>query len=138
MPEEIIVESWREKTASSEALTPSRKRSLISREACLSAMSRTISPRDAQLVGDGLLGVGLDFSPGLDPGEVHGLEDVGAHLAAPYAAASDPAPSRRRSSSGVDERASASFWVILPARTSVASEASIVCMPDAELVCRTE
>ena len=48
------------------------------------------------------------------------------------------APSRRPSSSGVDERASASLRVILPWRTSVASEASIVCMPVAELVCSTE
>ncbi len=46
MPEEIIVASWRANTASSEALTLSKKVRLISREACLSAMSRTISPRD--------------------------------------------------------------------------------------------
>ena len=45
MPEEIIVDSWREKIASSEALTLFRKPSSISREACLSPMSRTISPR---------------------------------------------------------------------------------------------
>ena len=45
MPEEIIVESWREKTASSVALTRFMNASSISREECLSAMSRTISPR---------------------------------------------------------------------------------------------
>ncbi len=45
IPEEIIVASWRENTASSAALTRFRKPSSISREACLSAMSRTISPR---------------------------------------------------------------------------------------------
>ena len=46
MPEVIIVESWREKTARSAALTLLRKLSSISREVCLSAISRTISPRD--------------------------------------------------------------------------------------------
>ena len=45
MPEEIIVESWREKIASSVALTLFRNAISISREECLSAMSRTISPR---------------------------------------------------------------------------------------------
>ncbi len=45
IPEEIIVESWREKTASSFALTRFRNDSSISFEECLSAMSRTISPR---------------------------------------------------------------------------------------------
>ena len=95
-------------------------------------------PARLQLVGDRLLGVGLDLPVGLDAGEVDRFEDIGAHPPAPYAAASDPAPSRRPSSSGVAERASASFWVILPSRTSVASEVSIVCMPCAELVCRTE
>ncbi len=45
MPEVIIVASWREKTARSAALTLSMKASLISLEACLSAISRTISPR---------------------------------------------------------------------------------------------
>ena len=46
IPEEIIVESWREKIARSLALTRFRNCSSISREACLSVMSRTISPRD--------------------------------------------------------------------------------------------
>src|SRR5271157_4973451 len=46
IPEEIIVESWREKTASSAGLTRFRKDSSISREVCLSVTSRTISPRD--------------------------------------------------------------------------------------------
>ncbi len=45
IPEEIIVESWREKIASSFALTRLVKPSSIWREECLSAMSRTISPR---------------------------------------------------------------------------------------------
>src|SRR6267378_2796106 len=45
MPELIIVESWREKIASSDALTRLRKPSSISRELLLAAMSRTISPR---------------------------------------------------------------------------------------------
>src|ERR1019366_1406686 len=45
MPEEIIVESWRAKTASSVALTRFMNASSISREECLSAMSRTIRPR---------------------------------------------------------------------------------------------
>ncbi len=45
IPELIIVESWRAKIASSEALTDFRKPSSISREARLSAMSSTISPR---------------------------------------------------------------------------------------------
>ncbi len=45
MPEEIIVASWREKTASSEAFTVFMNARSISREACLSATSRTISPR---------------------------------------------------------------------------------------------
>ena len=45
MPEEIIVDSWREKTARSLALTRFMKASSISFEECLSLMSRTISPR---------------------------------------------------------------------------------------------
>ncbi len=45
MPEEIIVASWREKTASSETFTVFVNAKLSSREACLSATSRTISPR---------------------------------------------------------------------------------------------
>ena len=46
MPELIIVASWRAKTASSAAVTRFMKDSSISRELCLSAMSRTIRPRD--------------------------------------------------------------------------------------------
>ena len=46
IPEEIIVASWRANTASSVALTLSKKVRLISREECLSAMSSTTSPRD--------------------------------------------------------------------------------------------
>ena len=98
-------------------------------------------PALLELVGDRLLGVGLDLAAGLAAGEVDCLEDVRAHgdpTRLPYAAASVFAPSRRLSSSGVEERASASFWVILPWRTSVDSEVSIVCMPAAELVCSTE
>ena len=45
MPEEIIVESWREKTARSAAFTLFMNPNWISLEACLSAISRTISPR---------------------------------------------------------------------------------------------
>ena len=44
MPEEIIVESCLAKTASSATLTVFINASSISREACLSAMSSTISP----------------------------------------------------------------------------------------------
>ena len=91
-----------------------------------------------QLVGGALLGLGLDFTLGLGPGEVDSFEDVRAHARGPYAAASDGAPSRRPSSSGEPERDSASLRVILPARTSVASDVSIVCIPAAELVCSTE
>jgi len=45
MPAVIIVESWREKMASSLALTRFMKASSISRELCLSLMSSTIRPR---------------------------------------------------------------------------------------------
>ncbi len=45
IPDEIMVESWREKIARSFALTRFMNESSISREECLSEMSRTISPR---------------------------------------------------------------------------------------------
>src|SRR5215217_4563265 len=46
MPELTIVASWRVMIVRSCGLTRSRKGSLISFEACLSEMSRTMSPRD--------------------------------------------------------------------------------------------
>src|SRR3712207_3127508 len=87
-----------------------------------------------QLVGDGLLALRVALARRLTAGEVDRLEGVGRA----HAAISPPVPSRRRSSSGVDERVSASFCVILPCRTSVASAASIVCMPDEDPVCMAE
>jgi len=45
MPEEIIVESWREKIARSFAPTRFMNANSISFEECLSEMSRTIRPR---------------------------------------------------------------------------------------------
>ncbi len=46
MPELTIVESWRVMIVRSAALMPANRSMLISRELCLSEMSRTISPRD--------------------------------------------------------------------------------------------
>ncbi len=45
MPEEIIVESWRAKIASSVGLTLFMNEISMFFDECLSAMSRTISPR---------------------------------------------------------------------------------------------
>ena len=66
MPELTIVESWRAMTVRSVGLDALERSSrLISFDSRLSAMSRTISPRALQLVGDRLLGVGLDLAGGL-------------------------------------------------------------------------
>ena len=129
MPEEIIVESWREKIARSLALTRLQEAELDLARGVLVGDVEDDQPALLELVGDRLLGLGLDLAAGLAAGEVDRLEDVGAHVVVPRPPPATVRPSRRLSSSGVDERASASFWVILPWRTSVASEASIVCMP---------
>ena len=137
IPEEIIVESWREKIASSVAFTRFMKANSISREPCLSEMSRTIRPRDLSWSETACLDSASTSPLGFAAREVEGLEDVRAHGCA-YAAASEGAPSSRLSSSGVEERCSAIFWPILPSRTSPASAVSIVCIPTLAPVCRTE
>ena len=84
--------------------------------------------------------VSFELPARLDAGEVDRPEDIGAHRPLPYAACISRvlAPSRRFSSSAVVERDSASLCEIKPSRTSVASDASMVCIPAAELVCSTE
>ena len=52
---------------------------LSSFERYLWAMSTTTQPALLELLGDGLLGVRLYLALGLDPGEVHRLEDIGGH-----------------------------------------------------------
>ena len=79
IPEEIIVASWREKTASSEALTDFRKDELDLARGVLVGDVQDDQPALLELIGDRLLGVGLQLAARLDAGEVHGLEDVGAH-----------------------------------------------------------
>ncbi len=136
IPEEIIVESWREKIASSFALTRFMKESSISFEPRLLLMSRTISPRALSWSETACLDSASTSPRALPPARSIALKTK--VLIVGYAAAREGAPSSRRSSSGVPERASASFWLILPSRTSCVSEASIVCMPEEEPVCRTE
>ncbi len=132
MPELTIVESWRVMTVRSADLIRLTKSMLISLRRVLVGDVQDDQPALLELVGDRLLAVGLDLAGRLRAGEVHRLEDVGRHRAlATPPCPMPPWPSRRRSSSGVEERDSARRWVILPARTRAASAASIVCMPTA-------
>ena len=135
MPLEIIVASWRVMIEMSPSFTRLNHGSSMSLfDLPLVGDVEDDEALGLELVGDGLLGLGVDLAVGLAPADVDGLEDVRAH----HMLANESAPSRRRSSSGVDERASASCWVILPERTSVASAASIVCMPSLPPVCSDE
>src|SRR5204862_6562542 len=104
-----------------------------------------------ELIGDGLHVLGVDLAAGGDAREVNRAEDGVGHDLGPASEISDGAahrpvhtawtaggppfppaaspPIRRRSSSGLVARCSASWRVILPERTSAASAESIVCMP---------
>ena len=128
MPEDTIVESWRDMTARSCSLTRCRKSSLISLELCLSEISRTTMPRDLSWSATACLDSASTSPRARAPAMSMALNTYVLIARLSYAAR-EVAPSRRRSSAGVDERDSASRWLILPARTSAASAASIVCMP---------
>ena len=65
MPEVIIVASWRVMTARSSALTRLKKPSLICRDAVLVLDVEDDQPARLELVGDGLLVLGLDLAAGL-------------------------------------------------------------------------
>ena len=144
MPEVTIVASWREATARSFGLTRAKSSTLSSFERYLCAMSTTIRPRSLSCSATSCLDCASTSPRGRDAGEIHRLEDECGHRAAqspPHAAicsAGDEPPSSRRSSSAECARDSASWRVIFPARTSWASEASIVCMPCAPPVWSTE
>ena len=85
-------------------------------------------------VTEELMGRGLR-----QPGEVDGLEREGRHQAAtPSSTPSGPDSTSLRSSSGFDERVSAVAIVTRPARTSPASEVSMVCIPCAPPVWMSE
>ena len=125
MPLDTIVDSWRVMIARSPSLM--RLKYGISSRLRRAALLGDVEDDQAlalELIGDGLLGLRVDLALGLLAEGIDRAEREGAHQTA-----KEPAPSRRRSSSGVEERASASCWVILPERTSVARAASIVCMP---------
>ena len=142
IPELIIVESWRENTASSPAFTRLRNCSSISREPLLSAMSSTIRPRFLSWSETACLDSASSSPRAFTPARSIALKTYVLIAVETYAArrfmSRCSAPSRRLSSSGVVERDSASLCVIAPSRTSAARDASIVCMPAAELVCSTE
>ena len=139
-PAATIVASWRVMTVSSCGLMRRNRsnRSWFVRLVFSSTMSRTISPRLAQLIGDGLLGVRLELALRGNAREVDRLECERRPSGLRAYAAFTPRPISLRSSSGVLERDSASSRVILPARTSWASDASIGSMPCAPPVCSTE
>ena len=86
-----------------------------------------------QLRGDRLLVLGVDLALAGRAREVDGLEGEGGH-----AYATRTVPIRRRSSSGAEERDSASSRVINCLRTRSARAVSIVCMPWLTPVCRAE
>ena len=147
MPEETIVASWRVSDRQVGRLDALEERDVDLLRAALVADVDDDEAARLELVGDRLLGRRLDLALRAGAGEVDRLEDVGGHRASlprPSRRRRRPArpcrraPSSRRSSSGVDERDSASWRVIRPLRTSPASEASIVCIPCAPPVCSTE
>ena len=125
MPELTIVESWRVAMTSSSALTR-RKRARMSPALAgvCSSMSTTIRPFERSCAATACLSP-ASISPLVEaPARSSALN---AKVAIVYAAFT--VPIRRRSSSGADERASASSRVILCSRTSCTSEVSMVCMP---------
>ena len=139
MPELTMVESCRVSTARSRSLTRSRNDRLISTEPFLASIPRGISPRCLSWSVTACLDSASTSPLVRAPARSIALNAYWAMPFAPYAAAAMPdEPSSRRSSSGLVERDSASWRVILPERTSVASDASIVCIPAAALVCSTE
>ena len=79
MPDVTIVASCRDATARSLALTRAKSSMLSSLERYLCRDVDDDEPALLELLGDGLLGVGLDLALGLDAGEVHRLEDIRGH-----------------------------------------------------------
>ena len=136
MPLDTIVESCRVMIVRSADLTRFGPGELDLLGAALLGDVEDDEAAGLQLVVDRLLGVRVDLPLALDTDEVDGLEDVRA--AHDRYAACSAMPSRRRSSSGVVERLSASFALIWPERTSCASAVSIVCMPMFAPVCSDE
>ncbi len=138
MPEVTIVDSWRDMTARSLALTRFRNSRLTSLERYLAAMSTTTSPRSLSWLATSCL-VSASTSPlaGM-PARSMALKTKVAMAQAAIWWWALAAPASRRNSSGECARDSASCRVIFPLRTSCESAASIVCMPCAAPVCRTE
>ncbi len=79
MPEVIIVASWREKTARSLRLDALHEAQLDLARGVLVGDVEDDQAARLQLIGDRLLGVGFDLAARLHAGDVHRLEDVGAH-----------------------------------------------------------
>ncbi len=126
MPDEIIVESWRVAIVrSADLMRRKLARMSVALLGTSSSMSTTIRPLDRSCDATACLSL-----PSISPrvGTPARSSALKPKLAiGPYATRT--VPMRRRSSSGVDERCSASSRVILPWRTRSAIAASIVCMP---------
>ena len=136
------MESCRVMIIRSRALTRSMNSSEISLDPFLELMSRTISPRDLSWSVTACLDSAStsprDGTPARSIALKTNVSMSGYAAWTAWAGAAPAASSKRRSSSGVVDRASASARVILPWRTSVASEESMVCIPAEALVCSTE
>ena len=135
-PLETMVASCRDMTASSRPFTGVRRSNSSSTlgAALFSSRSSTTSPRRRNCAATAAL-ESAESSPELvRAAAVAGAIGVGerAHDA------TLTRPSRRASSSSLLARSPASLWVIMPARTRAASEASSDCMPNWEPVWMAE